>query len=112
MTTSTTAGSTFTPIRPSALTFVGATVTYDAAHKKAVSDSAADLDEGAAYSASVKGGTGGVNVRLGTLSRPTRLGASSQPWQLRATCRPHHPAPQPLSASIRAAHTPTPRQGL
>ena len=49
MATSTTAGSTFTPIRPGALTFVGATVTHDAAHKKAVSDSAADLDEGAAF---------------------------------------------------------------
>jgi hypothetical protein len=65
MDASTIDGTTFTLTKQGATTPVGATVAYDAANKKVVLDPNADLDQGATYTATVKGGTGGVKDLAG-----------------------------------------------
>ena len=57
-------GTTFTLLKQGT-TPVSATVTYDAATKKAILDPGANLDEGATYIATIKGGTGGVKDLAG-----------------------------------------------
>jgi large repetitive protein len=58
-------GSTFTLTKQGASQPVGATVSYDQANKKATLDPTADLDPSATYTATVKGGSGGVKDLAG-----------------------------------------------
>jgi hypothetical protein len=58
-------GTTFTLLKQGTTTPVSATVTYDAANKKAILDPGANLEEGATYIATLKGGTGGVKDLAG-----------------------------------------------
>jgi Ca2+-binding RTX toxin-like protein len=58
-------GSTFTLAKQGSSQSVTATVTYDAATKKATLDPDADLDPSATYTAAVKGGTSGVKDPAG-----------------------------------------------
>ena len=54
------ASTTFTLLKQGSTTPVAATVAYDAAAKKATLDPSTDLEAGAVYTATVKGGSGGV----------------------------------------------------
>jgi hypothetical protein len=58
-------GTTFTLIRQGTATPVAATVTYDAASKRAILNPSADLVEQATYTATLKGGTSGVKNLAG-----------------------------------------------
>jgi hypothetical protein len=65
MDASTINGSTFTLSKQGATTSVAATVSYDAATKKATLDPDADLEAGATYTATLKGGAGGAKDLAG-----------------------------------------------
>jgi hypothetical protein len=58
-------GTTFTLVKDGTTTPVAVTVIYGAENKKAILDPDANLDEGATYIATVKGGTGGVKDLAG-----------------------------------------------
>jgi hypothetical protein len=72
MDAATVSGTTFTLTKQGATTPVGATVSYDVANKKAVLDPNANLDEGATYIATVKGGTGGLKDVAGNALAPDK----------------------------------------
>ncbi len=65
MDASTLGASTFTLTREGSATPVAATVGYDPASRKATLDPGASLEAGAAYTASVRGGSGGVKDAAG-----------------------------------------------
>jgi hypothetical protein len=58
-------GSTFTLAKQGSSQSVTATVSYDAANKKATLDPSTELDPGATYSATIKGGTAGAKDLAG-----------------------------------------------
>jgi hypothetical protein len=58
-------GATFSLTKQGASQPLGATVSYDQANKKATLDPTADLDPSATYTATVKGGSGGVKDLAG-----------------------------------------------
>jgi hypothetical protein len=65
MDASTAIGSNFTLTKQGTATPVNATVSYDATAKKALLNPSADLEAGATYTATIKGGTGGVKDLAG-----------------------------------------------
>jgi glucose/arabinose dehydrogenase/PKD repeat protein len=91
MNASTVNANTFTLTKQGASTPVTATVSYDATTKKATLDPSADLEAGATYTATVKGGASGVKDLAGN---PL---ASDKTWSF-TTAAPALSAPSNLAA--------------
>ena len=90
MDSSTITGSTFTLTKQGAATPVAATVTYEPTTKKATLDPTTDLEAGVVYTATLKGGSGGVKDAAGN---PL---ASDKVWSFTAQS-----APAPPTCSVK-----------
>ena len=91
--------STFTLTKQDATQAVGAQVSYDAATKKATLDPTADLEAGATYTATVKGGSGGVKDLAGN-----PLGADKS-WSFTTAAAPQGSQTADLNAAADAGLT-------
>ncbi len=84
MDSSTINGSTFTLVKQGTTTPISATVTYDPTTKKAALTPSSALEAGVIYTATVKGGTGGVKDLAGNAL------ATDKAWSFTTRRKPHH----------------------
>jgi len=84
MDSSTINGSTFTLVKQGTTTPISATVTYDPTTKKATLTPSSALEAGVIYTATVKGGTGGVKDLAGNAL------ATDTAWSFTTRRKPHH----------------------